>query len=154
MLLSLLLPLLASHLRGHACCQGGKCQDPAASLEILQREWNRLGTLAAAVTSVPKSRFFSPKLKIHCKILNPDGTAGSTTCFSVPPLPPSLRWSPLSREQMSPVWACCRRARNTLTQSNSLQDFGVIFREKEMHPLLQWEKKIFHQQRPFGEPSL
>lgn len=80
--------------RQRCACQDGKNQNSTTFSRILGKEWNRLQTLASATTCMPKTCFFK-KLKIHCKLLNPDGTAGTPACFSLSfSSSPSLRRSP------------------------------------------------------------
>lgn len=96
-----------------------------------------------------KADFFFPPhtLKIHCKILNPDGTAGITACFSLLFLPSLPSIGGHGHDNTCPSSSLYQTPRSTLTPSSSLLRFRVVSEEKEMQPLFQLEKKQFCKQK-------
>ena len=86
-------------------------------------------------------------MKIHCKILNPDGTAGITACFSLLFLPSLPSIGGHGHDNTCPSSSLYQTPRSTLTPSSSLLRFRVVSEEKEMQPLFQLEKKQFCKQK-------
>lgn len=90
---------------------------------------------------------------MHCKILNPDGTAGVTTCLSLLLLPPYLLGA-RGPDNRCPFCQPTAGTQEHLDPEQRLATLQSHRKEKERQPQFRLEKKIFHKQRPFGEPSL